>query len=792
MISTKFLRFACILFAGMAFFSCSDDSGNAGGSGAGKTEDGHDVRVFQKGSLDDILVRTDTTVVTDSSFEGTVIFQNMKPEEIPSVGDVIVSGITKNAEYGFLYKVLGVSTNNGITAVVVRGASLEEAIDNVDFHEEIVMEFNENDEVVGIRQKSVGGPVGVSFTTPEIEVKGKYPFENEKKEEVGSLSANVKYTMTYNIEMNIERHRVKSTKISVSPKGELGIKGEIKGEFKPKKPLQNYAYSKILDAIEFPIPIPVPPFAIPVVIFNAVDVLLQIEAEAEIGLELSTGLEGSGEYGFRYTQDSGFKPIYETQFSPVFDFEQSVGGYARASVLVGLSSLFYNRGGVRLAAGPAFQFSAKASPIGIFVYDEGFGKDYEKYQSIWGEGWREGVESEEDNGIFINNILLANESKYNANALRYIDNEVRAELGAEISFQTELRVIGKRLVFELGNTFFPLKTLYRTSFLPFIGEVGVSRTATGINVRSVIERDFLNYPIRTYGFCIGKSKDACELGGDAIKRYWIGPVGIGKRKTFDVDFYDYELEDTTYYIRPYFENYMGGTYYDKAYTYKYRLSDPITPSSSSIASSSSSLDVSDPIVSSCSLNGETVKIGDQVWMKENLNCNISGSRCRFNNASNCAIFGRLYDWATAMNLPSSCNSSSCSSQIKKNRQGICPSGWHVPSVADWGVLMKFINPSCLDHSSCADAGTKLKSASLWKSSSNVPVGTDEFGFSALPGGDGALLVRDTVSYTFGSWWTSDDGSQQRAEYRTMSYDNENVSISAGDKELPRSVRCIQD
>jgi len=783
MISTKFLRFACILFAGLAFLGCSSGGGGGGdvGSGAGKTEDGHDVRVFQEGSLDDKLVRTDTTAVTDSSFNGTIIFKDMKPEEIPSVGDVIVSGITKNAEHGFLYKVLGVSTNNGVTAVVVRDASLEEAIDNVDFQEEIVMEFNENDEVVGMRRKVVGGQIDTSFNSPELRG-SRTDTITYKGKNIGEFTTNVKYSMTFNIEMNIENHKVKSTKMSVSPKGELKYKIEVKGEM--EKSWQRIIVSKILPPIRTAIPTPVP---IPVIIDNAVDVMFKFESKGEISAEVSVGLKGDGEYGFHYTQDSGFKPVFQTKFEPTFDFEQSVGGYARASVLVGVSSLLYKRGGFSLAAGPAFQISAKANPIGIYVYDEGFGKDYEKYQSIWGEGWGEGVlESEEDNGIFIHDILLANEAKYETNALRHIDNEVRAELGAEISFFTELHVIGKHLIYELGSTFLPLKTLYRTSFLPFFGEVGVSRTATGINVRSVLERDFLNYPIYTYGFCIGKSKDACELGGDAIKRYWIGPIGIGQKKILSIDFYDYELEDTTYYIRPYFENGMGGTYYDKAYTYKYRFSDPITPSSSSIASSSSSLDVSDPIVSSCSLNGETVKIGDQVWMKENLNCNVSGSKCYHDDPANCAIYGRLYDWVTTMALPDSCNKRLCASQIGTKHRGICPSSFHLPTKAEWDTLIYFVGGS---------AGKKLKATSGWDRSD----GTDEHGFSALPGGYGeygSFYGFYSVLYK-GYWWSASEncnssGSCENAYGREIYYNNAGIYENYGSKTKLFSVRCIQD
>jgi len=120
----------------------------------------------------------------------------------------------------------------------------------------------------------------------------------------------------------------------------------------------------------------------------------------------------------------------------------------------------------------------------------------------------------------------------------------------------------------------------------------------------------------------------------------------------------------------------------------------------------------DPITQFCDTRDSKVykfvKIGTQTWMAENLDYNASGSKCYNNSTSNCTTYGRLYDWATARNA--------------------CPDGWHLPSNVDWNVLMKFVNPSCSDNSSCAGAGTKLKAKSGWNSYSGVPAGMDNYGF----------------------------------------------------------------
>jgi hypothetical protein len=83
---------------------------------------------------------------------------------------------------------------------------------------------------------------------------------------------------------------------------------------------------------------------------------------------------------------------------------------------------------------------------------------------------------------------------------------------------------------------------------------------------------------------------------------------------------------------------------------------------------------------------QTVVIGSQTWMAKNLNYAVSGSECYEDLESNCDIYGRLYDWITAMGLPSSCNYSDCSSSISGNHRGICPPDGHIPRDSDWDVL----------------------------------------------------------------------------------------------------------
>ena len=148
-------------------------------------------------------------------------------------------------------------------------------------------------------------------------------------------------------------------------------------------------------------------------------------------------------------------------------------------------------------------------------------------------------------------------------------------------------------------------------------------------------------------------------------------------------------------------------------------------------------------------NLESVTIGSQIWAKKNLDCDVAGSKCYGNDPANCVKYGRLYDWATAMGLPPNCNSSSCSGQIGSPHRGICPSGWHIPSNDDWDKLYRYADGT--DGTSgtggpydSPTAGAKLKAESGWNSNGG---GTDEFGFSALPGGDGIPMAFSAMSAT---------------------------------------------
>jgi len=165
----------------------------------------------------------------------------------------------------------------------------------------------------------------------------------------------------------------------------------------------------------------------------------------------------------------------------------------------------------------------------------------------------------------------------------------------------------------------------------------------------------------------------------------------------------------------------------------------------------------------------TVKIGKQCWQKQNSNLvPRSGSgiyKCYEDKDSNCDEYGKLYDWEAA--------------------QSACPSGFHLPTDEEWTVLTDYVGGASI-------AGTKLKSKTGWESYSGVPVGTDEYGFAALPGGYGGS---DGVFLSAGSrgvWWSATEFKAGRAYFRNMDYDDESVSKNGNSENILFSVRCLQD
>lgn len=195
---------------------------------------------------------------------------------------------------------------------------------------------------------------------------------------------------------------------------------------------------------------------------------------------------------------------------------------------------------------------------------------------------------------------------------------------------------------------------------------------------------------------------------------------------------------------------------------------------------------------------KTVKIGDQIWMAENLNYdyNVGSAKsyCYLHHKESCERYGRLYTWAAAMdsaaifsNSGKGCgfNSEGCEI-LHPHVQGVCPDGWHIPTNAEIKILHI--------EASHSPAGMKsILSTSGWNDGGN---GLDAFSFTLLPAGlwvnqFKAFSQEGDVSYL----WTSDSYNGWERNGRTaifywFSYTQ--GAFANLDKRDGFSVRCIKD
>jgi uncharacterized protein (TIGR02145 family) len=160
---------------------------------------------------------------------------------------------------------------------------------------------------------------------------------------------------------------------------------------------------------------------------------------------------------------------------------------------------------------------------------------------------------------------------------------------------------------------------------------------------------------------------------------------------------------------------------------------------------------------------KSVKIGDQTWMAENLNYKAKGSECYDSKPENCEKYGRLYDWNMA--------------------KSACPKEWHLPSDTEWQILVDFAGGEKV-------AGGELKARSGWDEGGN---GTDDYGFSALPGGIGPPKGGFDFVGTSSFFWSATENDGRTAYGRSIKRNGTNVNSTSNFlKSALFSVRCIQD
>lgn len=195
-----------------------------------------------------------------------------------------------------------------------------------------------------------------------------------------------------------------------------------------------------------------------------------------------------------------------------------------------------------------------------------------------------------------------------------------------------------------------------------------------------------------------------------------------------------------------------------------------------------------------------IKIGNQIWMTENLRYLPSvvgpsiGSQVvpyyyvygykgtDVNTAkatANYRTFGVLYNWSAAMN--GSASSSTNPSEV----QGICPTGWHLPSDAEWTELTTYLGGERVAGNKLIETGTIH-----WFGPNSEA--TNETGFTALPGGYRSNYSKFLAVGKYGFWWSSLEAGASDAWYRYMYFKDVSLYSNGIYKEYGFSVRCLRD
>jgi uncharacterized protein (TIGR02145 family) len=196
----------------------------------------------------------------------------------------------------------------------------------------------------------------------------------------------------------------------------------------------------------------------------------------------------------------------------------------------------------------------------------------------------------------------------------------------------------------------------------------------------------------------------------------------------------------------------------------------------------------------------TVAIGTKIWMVENLRYlpSVVGPRTGsettpyyyvhgYNGTivanakakSNYITYGVLYNWPAAMNRAAS------RSANQRGVKGVCPTGWHLPSDAEWTQLTNYLGGESV-------AGGKLKETDTTHWASPNTGATNETGFTALPGGDRYYNLSFGGVQFGGYWWSATEYNVTQAWGRNLLYGHSNVYRTHYGKELGFSVRCVSD
>jgi uncharacterized protein (TIGR02145 family) len=190
-----------------------------------------------------------------------------------------------------------------------------------------------------------------------------------------------------------------------------------------------------------------------------------------------------------------------------------------------------------------------------------------------------------------------------------------------------------------------------------------------------------------------------------------------------------------------------------------------------------------------------VTIGSQQWMGQNLKVTkyndgtiipnvsdgkqwaklTSGAWAYYKNViANNEDYGKLYNWYVV-------------SKAVNGNKNVCPTGWHIPSDAEWTVLTDYLGGENLAGGKMKEMGT-----TYWKNPNTDA--TNSSNFTGLPGGYGNPIGSYFDIGDFGYWWTITESStfNYEALYRSLQFTNGSIGRNSSNKKNGYSIRCLRD
>ena len=326
-----------------------------------------------------------------------------------------------------------------------------------------------------------------------------------------------------------------------------------------------------------------------------------------------------------------------------------------------------------------------------------------------------------------------------------------------------------------------------TTQYPMVSTKAVTSITATTAVSGGTVTDDGGYEVTAHGVCWSTSHNPTIVNNDRVTS---DGIGMGEFTSNITGL----TPGTTYYVKAYATNEHGTNY---------GLEESFTTPIPFICGTNTVTDYDNNVYN-------TVQIGEQCWMKENMRVThyangtaitqaslsqYSTTTRYYYNPGHATNYGYLYNWPAATGYGVSA--------VSANNQGICPTGWHVPSDGEWTQLTQYVGSQ--SQYLCSNNSTyiakALASSTGWNSSTttcavgNTPGSNNATGFSALPAGH--YRYESSSDYGFygsgsnAAFWSSTETGSSFGYYRSLSYDNANVT-SGGRKYYGYSVRCLRD